>query len=81
MGCLLHVENCSNNVTHLTFWDNRASFGPVLYGGLLDRCVPANSGEPIGEQIKEFKEIAQFDQSPLAITSEPLKVCLCMHGS
>ena len=81
LGCLLDIEDRSSNVTHLTFRDNRASFGPVLYGGLLDRCVPARSGEPIGQQIKEFREVSWFDESPLAITSKPMKVCLCVHGS
>ena len=63
----------------LFFTRNQASHGSLLYGGLLDRCLPPD-GLPYKAQrkgIHDFKKIAQYSPSPLAITSQPLKLCLC----
>ena len=56
------------------FIENKASFGSALYGGLLDRCtIPSSTLPP----IEIFIHMSYFEQSPLAVTSEPLKVCIC----
>ena len=68
----------TTNATQLKFLNNQASTSPVLYGGMLDRCSPALSERQSGTGISIFKEISQYNESiPLAISSEPLKLCLC----
>ena len=52
------------------FTNNSAPQGPVLYGGLLDRCDQ-------GDGIAELKEASEYEPTPLAITSDPVRVCLC----
>ena len=53
--------------------------GPVLYGGLLDRCFTDydkdhDSGNKLG--IDFIKNISEYEPTPLAITSEAVRVCL-----
>ena len=55
------------------FIENRANFGSALYGGLLDRCAIPSTLPP----IEIFIHMSYFKQSPLAVTSDPLKVCIC----
>ena len=55
----------------------------AVYGGLLDRClVPmgASSDQHV-LGIEAFKRIAEYEPTPLAISSEPLKVCRCIGNS
>ena len=68
----------------LTFINNKASQGSVLYGGLLDRCLPPpkflhHTGS--FNVLKEFKQIADCESGPLVISSEPIGVCLCINNS
>ena len=75
------VSSLNGNETALIFINNSASVSSVLYGGLLDRCIPAHSGKPLGLEMIEFKEMSQYDSTPLAISSEPLTLCLCSDGN
>ncbi len=56
----------------LIFLNNSANQGPILYGGLLDRCL--YSGK-LG--VDFFETISLHEPAPLAITSDPVRVCLC----
>lgn len=58
---------------NMIFKNNSAKQGHVLYGGLLDRCF--HNGDTLG--IVGMKSISKYKQTPLAITSDPLRVCLC----
>ena len=57
-----------------TFWNNTAHQGSILYGGLLDRCFTSSSGT-LG--IGHFKNVSDYEATPLAITSDPVRVCVC----
>lgn len=59
---------------HLIFTNNSASQGPVLYGGLFDRCI-----EPLSYEfgIDRIKNISEYQPTPMAITSDPVRVCIC----
>ena len=69
--------------TYLNFANNTASQGgSVIYGGLLDRCeVKSNRADHLGIGIDVIKEISQYGHTPLAITSDPLKICLCSENN
>ena len=77
--CFFEYAGGANIPTRNAFFfiENRASFGSALYGGILDRCITliqlSNSPTP----IEIFTHMSYFEQGPLAITSEPLKVCIC----
>ena len=58
----------------LYFANNNASLGPILYGGLLDRCLTSSDGT-LG--IDHIKDVSKYKSTPLAITSDPVRVCLC----
>ena len=77
------VEPCFlKTVTNngLKFIDNKATYGSVLYGGLLDRCLLRRSGINL-PGIDHFKNISSYEQTPLAIASDPVKICLCNNGN
>ena len=79
--CLVRVGTHYNNKSHFIFKNNTASQGSVLYGGLLDRCEPADVITPLGTTMRLFKDISRYDDTiPLGITSEPLSVCFCRDG-
>ena len=64
----------------LEFVNNSATHGPVLYGGVLDRCIPNIENQTlIG--VNYFKQISTFEPTPLAITSDPVRICLCNSDS
>ena len=64
------------------FLNNSAANGPVLYGGLLDRCFQRNSDNPMKlNGIQFFKEFSVYSNASLAITSDPVKLCLCSNLS
>ena len=67
----------------LAFTENRASQGSVLYGGLLDRCLPPRQFRYRDDFniIAEFKLISVYEQGLLAISSEAIGVCLCVNDS
>ena len=56
------------------FANNSASLGSILYGGLLDRCFSSSDGT-LG--IHHIKYVSNYKSTPLAITSDPVRVCLC----
>ena len=60
------------------FMNNTASQGPVLYGGLLDRCYADFYNSFLG--IDDLKAISKYEQTPKAITSDPVRVCLCTEN-
>ena len=63
---------------HFLFVNNSANQGPALYGGLLDRCFSDysyQSRHTLG--IDSIKTISLYELRPLAISSEPVRVCLC----
>ena len=58
------------------FLNNSATYGSVLYGGLLDRC----SAKTLFTQtpgMKFFKQVSEYDSTVAAITSDPVKICFC----
>lgn len=73
-------SDCFINIYYFTktlFMHNHAEHGPLLYGGLLDRCVMHVPGT-ITSGINNFKRLVSYNnQTTSAITSDPVKVCLC----
>ena len=70
-----HVAPCffGESPGIMLFKNNSAPQGAVLYGGLLDRCEinSTTSG------IEHFKKTSRFEPIPLAVTSDPIRMCLC----
>ena len=66
------IDSIGASENHLLFTNNNASQGPVLYGGLLDRCL-----DYLSYGIDRMKSISEYKPIPLAITSDPVRVCLC----
>ena len=62
------------------FMNNTAPQGPVLYGGLLDRCYVYDNmgGQKLG--IDVLKSISKYKHTPEAITSDPVRICLCTEN-
>ena len=63
----------------LVFRDNHATQGSVIYGGLFDRCISTTDFNPTDNStgIDKIDVIAEYEHTPLAITSDPVKICLC----
>ena len=59
------------------FTNNTALQGPVLYGGLLDRCYVYYEHK-LG--IDVLKSISKYEHTPEAITSDPVQICLCTEN-
>ena len=83
--CFLYeYEFNSDNIKYFTFENNTASQGSVLYGGLLDRCFPPNKKLLVDNHflngIDAFKANSRYEQAPLAISSQPMKACVCTDG-
>ena len=84
-------ENCESAAFHrcflpdyrgylqLVFTNNSASQGPVLYGGLLDRCLTNVYIHEPG--IVHIKVISKYEHTPEAITSDPVRICLCTENN
>lgn len=76
-----HVFGALNN----KHFNNFARQGSVLYGGLLDRCIPPVSSASLIKSgkvllgIDAFKENSHYKPTRLAISSKPVKVCLCVR--
>ena len=65
-------------VQSMFFFNNSATYGPILYGGLLDRCY---HDRIFNYTIYDFKASSEYDeQTPLAITSDPVKICFCLSN-
>ena len=60
----------------MLFKNNGAPRGHVLYGGLLDRRKGIVDGI-LTSGIEQFKNLSRYEPLPLAITSDPVRVCLC----
>ncbi len=74
--CFFNVQY--NNKKYLHFVNNTAADGPVLYGGMLDRCMVDTLPSPeLG--IKVIKNISEYEDTPFAITSDPI-ICLCIDN-
>ena len=76
--CFL-VEDDDFDQSNFFFANNTASQGPVLYGGLLDRCF-VDYDEFYGVEtlgIDFIKTISEYEPTELAITSDPVRICLC----
>lgn len=60
--------------------NNSAPRGSVLYGGLLNSFVDYNhfKGHTLG--MDYFKSISKYQPGPLAISSDPVIVCLCTEA-
>lgn len=62
------------------FVDNRATYSSVLYGGLLDRCIPVSIDTMLG--ITYFKHVSSYyEQQTFPVTSGPVKLCFCLSNS
>ena len=75
------IKTYSDNIegVYIFFMNNTAPQGPVLYGGLLDRCYTTNfSGRKLG--IDVLKSISKYKHTPEAITSDPVRICLCTEN-
>ena len=80
--CFVYLDYNRYNKTPFVFLNNEANEGSVLYGGLLDRCTPEPDGDyPLGIGLKTFKHFSDYKQIPLAITSETVKLCVCINGT
>jgi hypothetical protein len=78
ISCFLDVQR-SNLI--LAFNENIATYGSVLYGGLLDRC-DLNVPQPKPLAIDYFKNHSQYEPlTPSAISSDPVQVCLCINST
>ncbi len=81
--CFLYEHTINAiNYKHFVFINNKASFGSVLYGGLLDRCIPPlNTSFLVSGKawsgIDAFRANSYYTP-PLVISSQPMKVCLCL---
>jgi predicted outer membrane repeat protein len=73
--CFLQLG--TSNLT-LDFDGDVAAYGSVLYGGLLNRCLVSSSEQHL-LGIDYFKQHSQYQPTPLAISSDPVRVCLCMN--
>ena len=62
------------------FKNNSANEGSVLYGGLLDRCLPDDGYQP-GIGMRGFKNMSEYSKTPLAITSAAKKLCICVNSN
>ena len=58
----------------VTFTNNIASQGPMIYGGMLDSCY-IKEHKNLG--IKFFNKISEYDSTREAMTSDPSRICLC----
>ena len=81
--CFLYEykPNSVNN-KYFIFENNTAGQGSVIYGGLLDRCLPPIKDLLVGNHflngIDAFKANSHYEQTPLAISSRPMKACVCV---
>lgn len=50
--------------------------GPILYGGMLDRCS-ADTYNVLG--IDDLKAISKYEHTPKAITSDPVLQNMSMY--
>ena len=66
------------------FHGNSAMRGPLLFGGLLDRCMlnrtlQTFAGNPVNDAFKYFSDISSTSSAPLqdVISSKAVRVCFC----
>ena len=76
VSCFLNIIRNSENAYHvsrlLVFQNNSASQGPVIYGGLLDRCEIYQNYYPLKINCVKISSPAS-----MSIASNPVRVCLC----
>ena len=67
------MRNFDREREYYIFTNNTAPQGPVLYGGLLDRCNVYGAGDDkLG--IDVLKNISKYEHTPEAITSDPVRI-------
>ena len=71
--CFFNADG--NEGYHIIFTNNTAHQGPVLYGGLLDRCYVDDSN-----RHKLAIDVLKYEHTPEAITSHPVRICLCTEN-
>ena len=72
------INNFFNRV--FIFTNNTAPQGPVLYGGLLDRCYVDYNLNRRKLGIDVLKSNSKYRHTPEAITSDPVRICLCTEN-
>ena len=79
--CSISYHKFEDSVKHAFIFNNSATYGPVLYGGLFDRCFHKSARKPyLTLGIDYFKQISQYEHTVYAVTSDPVKVCICINS-
>ena len=73
-NCFIHFDVHVIPPPVLIFTNNTALHGSVIYGGLLDRCYINHGQEP------GIKSISKYEHAPEAVTSDPIRICLCTEN-
>ena len=74
--CFLQIN--ANNA--IQFIKNSATYGPVLYGGMLDRCFFQESNiNMLGRDY--FKNVSAYKPTLSSITSDQVRICVCKSES
>ena len=73
-SCFIHYLDVIPPPVLLIFTNNTALQGSVIYGGLLDRCYINHGQEP------GIKSISKYEHAPEAVTSDPVRICLCTEN-
>ena len=79
-ACFVYIQKI--DTVFFEFVNNSAKHGPVLYGGSFYRCrlyAFDHHHELLG--INYFKNVSTYEQTPLAISSDPVRICLCNNDS
>ena len=82
--CFFNTKNHQTCNTYLKFSNNKARYGSILYGGLLDRCLPSLAFPSNLKAIQVFKCLSNLESGTIpmaAVSSTPLKVCWCLNYS
>ena len=74
------------NYANINFMNNTAPEGPLLYGGLLDRCVIDESAEVSRTKgpmtpISYLAYLSRTNFSYNSIASDPVRVCFCANDA
>ena len=75
------IKNIFTSELTLKFTNSTAPQGPVLYGGLLDRCYDnLDDWRSYKLGIDVLKSISKYEHTPEAITSDPVRICFCTEN-
>ena len=70
------------NFANINFTGNAAPKGPLMYGGLLDRCAIDRSAEVPESITKPLDYLSQLSLTNILsdeIASDPVRVCFCVN--